>query len=716
MTSPHPIADQVGDLPVTQASLVLQSRELHPDTDRSRLSRFGDPSWDLFPALPDRHSANQAIHWDTYPAAFRHVSKLYLFALLNIVEHAPRLAYARTTFPSVKTIWAELGYLRLLLAWLADRGITRFADVTTGDLDHYLRHVTDDTSSSTARKRKALLAVQRLHAYRQFLPPPDRLPTPTLWGGASAAELADHPDPRLAENRTPRIHPDVMHPLLSAALLVVDTIATDLLPAARRLINQRARALQLDPDNIARQRHKTGSRWYDTRDQLALFLQALADTGYPLPGLRHGRGVEIDLTGLAVAGHIDGELLRKGHFQQLLDDSGLRVELNMLRVNRFTTISSRSWRQQPVDATGITSLIRHITTACFLVIAYLSGVRTGEALNLLRGCVTRDPKLGLIFMSGQQLKASPDRRDRSPNTIPWVINEHSAKAIAVLEDLSVSTRLFPPGKWGSPEWLGSSRCRTTGSINDDIPAFIAWFNTEIATTIGHAAIGADEHGNITGSRLRRTLAWHIVRRPGGTVAGATQYGHLHTQLVTGYAGNAASGFLDEISFEEFLLRAEQIHNDHQQLQRGEHVSGPAADAYRQRLTAGSQFAGLTVTTPAQVNNALANPNLQIHHGALLTCVWRPETAACQDTSNADNTGPAWPRCRLTCTNIAYTDRDIAEVRRHVAGLRVDVTDQAIPHPLRQRIQQRLHEHERVLAAHGATRPHADTDPTPRSCT
>jgi hypothetical protein len=297
MTSPHPIADQVGDLPVTPASLVLQARQLHPDTDRSRLSRFGDPSWDLFPALPDRHSANQTIHWDIYPTAFRHASKLYVFALLNIVEHAPRLAYAHTPFPSVKTIWAELGYLRLLLAWLADRGITRFADVTTADLDHYLRHVTDDTTSSTARKRKALLAVQRLHAYRQFLPSPDQLPAPTLWGGASAAELADHPDPRQAENRTPRIHPDVMHPLLSAALLVVDTIAADLLPAARRLVKLRARALQFDPDNIARQRRKTGSRWYDARDQLTLFLQNLADTGHRLPGLRHGRSVDIDLTG-----------------------------------------------------------------------------------------------------------------------------------------------------------------------------------------------------------------------------------------------------------------------------------------------------------------------------------------------------------------------------------------------------------------------------------
>ncbi|MGW4591707.1 hypothetical protein ACWEKJ_30690 [Amycolatopsis thermoflava] len=711
MTSPHPLPDLVGDLPVTPASLVLHARELHPDTDRTSLSRFSDPTWDLFPALPDRHSPNQAIHWDLYPAPFRHACKLYIFALLNVIEHPPRLAYAHTVVPSVKTIWADLGYLRRFLSWLTERGVTAFADVSTADLDHYLRHVTDDATTSTTIKRKALLAVQRLHAYRSFLPPPCRLPAAPLWGGASAAELAEHPDPRQAENRTPRIHPDVMQPLLSAALLVVDTIAADLLPAARRLIQLRARALQLDPDNIARQRNNTGSRWYCAHDQLALVLKSLADTGHPLPGLRQGRNVTVDLAGLAVAGHVDGELLRKGCFAQLIDGSGLPIVPDLLRTNRFTATGSRPWRHQPADASEIVRLIRHITTACFLVVAYLSGVRTGEALNLGRGCVTRDPKLALIFLSGQQLKASADRRERSPQTIPWVINEHSAQAIAVLENLSVSTRLFPPGKWGSPEWLGSSRCRTTGSINDDIRAFITWFNTEIAPAVDHPVIGADEHGTITGRRLRRTLAWHIVRRPGGTVAGATQYGHLHTQLVTGYAGNAASGFLDEISFEEFLLRAEQLHDDHQRLQHGEHVSGPAADAYRHRVAAGHHFAGRTITTPAQVNTALANPNLQIHHGVLLTCVWRPETAACQDTTtSAGQTGPAWPRCRLTCTNIAYTDRDITEIRSHIYGLQADLADPGLPHPLRQRIQQRLDEHHRVLAEHPAGQPHTHTDP------
>lgn len=118
---------------------------------------------------------------------------------------------------------------------------------------------------------------------------------------------------------------------------------------------------------------------------------------------RRAGGVDIDLAGPAAAGHIDSELLHKGHFCQLLDNSGLHVEPDLLRVTQFTTIDTRSRRQQPLDVTGIAPLIRHITTACSLVVAYLSGVRTGEARNLLRGCVTRDPKLGLIFMSGQRL-------------------------------------------------------------------------------------------------------------------------------------------------------------------------------------------------------------------------------------------------------------------------------------------------------------------------
>lgn len=199
------------------------------------------------------------------------------------------------------------------------------------------------------------------------------------------------------------------------------------------------------------------------------------------------------------------------------------------------------------------------------------------------------------------------------------------------------------------------------------------------------------------------LAWHIVRRPGGTIAGANQYGHLFTRMTHGYAGQADAGFLDEITFEQFLLRTEQLHDDHQRLTRREHVSGPAADTYRHRVREGQRFNGVTLTSAAQANTPLSNPDLQIHHGALLTCVWRPETAACQAPTNDEN-GPVWARCRLNCSNIAYTERDITELRNHVTKLRTDLDLQVLPLPLHRRLHERLTEHDRAIHAHESTRP------------
>src|SRR6266498_222225 len=238
MTSPEIVTNHitvhVGGKPVTAGSVVLQGRDLRPDTDLAALSHFGDPRWDLLPAIPDRHTTNQVIRWETYPRPLRQACKTYVFALLNVVDHAPRFPYATTDIPSIKTIWADLGYLRVFLTWLIEHDITSFADVTVNDLDHYHRHIVDRTADSATWKRKALLAVQRLRLYRHHLPDFCRLPDEPLWGGATAAALAGATDPQRMGNRTPRIHPDVMRPLLSAALMMIDTVAADVLPAARQ--------------------------------------------------------------------------------------------------------------------------------------------------------------------------------------------------------------------------------------------------------------------------------------------------------------------------------------------------------------------------------------------------------------------------------------------------------------------------------------------------
>jgi hypothetical protein len=118
--------------------------------------------------------------------------------------------------------------------------------------------------------------------------------------------------------------------------------------------------------------------------------------------------------------------------------------------------------------------------------------------------------------------------------------------------------------------------------------------------IGRPSIPADQHGKVTAPRLRRALAWHIVRRPGGVVAGATQYGHVRTQIMEGYSGLADSGFVDELAFEELLLvQIESAHADAQCLDKGEHVSGRAATAYRERVSEARQFAGMNINSRGQ---------------------------------------------------------------------------------------------------------------------
>uniref|UniRef100_UPI003F58D0CF hypothetical protein n=1 Tax=Mycolicibacterium obuense TaxID=1807 RepID=UPI003F58D0CF len=183
-------------------------------------------------------------------------------------------------------------------------------------------------------------------------------------------------------------------------------------------------------------------------------------------------------------------------------------------------------------------------------------------------------------------------------------------------------------------------------------------------------------------------------------------------MIQGYAGSADAGFVDEITFEQFLHRAETLHDDAQRLERGEHVSGPAADEYQARLARSRSFTGLTVTTTSQINNALANPALQIHHGALVTCVFRPATAACLQPTDR-SAEPSWSRCRPSCVNAVLTDRDAANLRTHVSVLRHDLDIPGLPEPLRQRIQDRLIAHQIQLADHEASRqstiPHQEMD-------
>ena len=163
----------------------------------------------------------------------------------------------------------------------------------------------------------------------------------------------------------------------------------------------------------------------------------------------------------------------------------------------------------------------------------------------------------------------------------------------------------------------SGQART--DTGDDLGVFVGWVNDYCALR-GLPMIPLDPLGRLNISRFRRTLAWFIRRRPRGLVAGAIQYGHVHTRLIQGYAGDYNSGFPDEYAFEDFLARLDELAADERALAAGEHVSGPAAHTYRNRIGAATaQFAGHVLTTGKQARDLLGNPLLQIFHGEGMTC-------------------------------------------------------------------------------------------------
>jgi hypothetical protein len=53
-----------------------------------------------------------------------------------------------------------------------------------------------------------------------------------------------------------------------------------------------------------------------------------------------------------------------------------------LSTRRKGTINGHLWRSKPIAFDDASNLAQHLVAACFILIAYLSGMRPGEVLSL----------------------------------------------------------------------------------------------------------------------------------------------------------------------------------------------------------------------------------------------------------------------------------------------------------------------------------------------
>ncbi|MFJ5730798.1 hypothetical protein [Streptomyces paradoxus] len=214
-----------------------------------------------------------------------------------------------------------------------------------------------------------------------------------------------------------------------------------------------------------------------------------------------------------------------------------------------------------------------------------------------------------------------------------------------------------------------------------IKAFVQWANREAASQgLPGQAIPADPHGPIRLSRFRRTLAWHIARRPGGLIALAIQYGHMRTVLdartSSGYGSRSRRGVHAILDVETALAAADTAARLRERLAAGEKVSGPAARRALTSATHAPRFEGRVVprTFAKKASDFLARDGIVLYDNpdAFLICAFKHDTALCEPEPGA--TAPQQYDCRPGCGNTVRTDTHARLLRE-----RADELDQLAAH-------------------------------------
>lgn len=178
---------------------------------------------------------------------------------------------------------------------------------------------------------------------------------------------------------------------------------------------------------------------------------------------------------------------------------------------------------------------------------------------------------------------------------------------------------------------------------------------------------------------------------------------MSTTVTLSYSGKADTGWLDDLAVERLEAILEHNQHDHALLAAGEHVSGPSATDYRDRVESTHRFAGRVVNRVRNVERLLQHTDPSIHHGDGMTCVYRAETAVCRTSRQTQGLpiedGPLEAECQAGCVNLAYTDRDIARLGERLTVLNAAADDSMAPTPLRDRAGAQAEQIRAVLNRH-----------------
>ncbi|WP_341514533.1 hypothetical protein AAC389_29820 (plasmid) [Rhodococcus qingshengii] len=621
---------------------VLTGRPLRPDIRDDRLPRYTDMVWQLDAAQLQSHLSSERLDFTTIPTRHQSAAKELFAAILSgpLPPGEQRLA--------VGTVTALFPQIKRFLIWADDtRPGTPLAALTPEMLEDYAIFLLSDVPN-TGHRENARRAVRMLWRYRSAIT------EPLNFDPQYAAEGWSRQSRSRAENITPRIPEQVLGPLISWSLRFVDDFAPDILTslALRGPIKDRPKPSALGRNSGA-------------HAALVEVLDQYIRTRQPLPGTR--RGVNRSL--LAAQAGISG-IRRPEQWESIA------AAEKLVGVDPHTwfpiTISGRldgePWtngicaNNHPSRSARVLS--RMLLTACYVLVAYLSGMRESEVKSLRPGCVTvRRRSDGTPYrwtVSGTAFKGAKDPHGVDAT---WTVGAPVARAIDVLTELRRpgAEYLFTFLTQSRDEASGfrPNRVFTTCATNVQLNDLCNWINNYCAEH-GRTDIVPTVNGApwiLSTRQFRRTLAWFIARQPGGAVAGAIAYRHLSIQMFEGYAGTSDSGFRAEVEAEQALLRGNDLLA---MIDQHEHtrLTGPAAMEGASRLAALAshpQFTGAVITDPKRLTRVLKSKAGAIYPGKYATCIFDDRKALCLNSSTTKSAVPQLDRCQpLNCPNVALT--------------------------------------------------------------
>ena len=409
---------------------------------------YGDASWDLGPAVfrENARRCHVTVHFGEVPdQAVAQCLREYLYARLNV-----EIPGFRSRLPPASVRQAFNRARRFFEFVDAELGRCDLDRVDQGLLDRYAKLLRNGRCRPVVAAQ-LLDVIFDLHAYRAHLPIA-ALPLEP-WPGRTPSQVAGY---RYAaeENRTPRMPEAVIAPLLHWSLKYVSLFSRDIFAAREELLRleERQRALAaadavLPPDQRRARRRARLTDFFDDRRRLG--------RGVPIWTTAHNGVVRRDPATGAVTPPVNWLLLHQHAGVDAQAEPGTHLQLTTgapdLVAAAIDAIGvetggmdtpitidpdlGRPWGPR-FDARTLAHEERMLQAACYVVCAYLTGMRDSEVQAMRAGCLSLSRSADGVIDRHRIRSIAYKGKSSQGEPAEWVTIEPVAEAIRVLERLS----------------------------------------------------------------------------------------------------------------------------------------------------------------------------------------------------------------------------------------------------------------------------------------